>query len=157
VLICDETDGEYFGYLLNSSVLNVQIDSLFDSIEDYEIYYGGPVQRNTLHFIHRCPDLIEGCFEIFKGVYHGGNFEQAIELLKFGKINKNDIRFFLGYAGWAKGQLEEELGKGSWIVSNIKEEDVFQEKGKTLWKKLVKQKGGDYKLVANYPMDPRLN
>ena len=157
VLLCDDTDGEHFGFILNTPVSNVEIDEIFESIDDYDLFLGGPVEQNTLHFIHRCPDKIDDSVEIFNGVYHGGNFEQALELLKFGLINKNDIKFFLGYAGWGKGQLQEELSVGSWIVSDISIEDVFEKNGNQLWTKLVRGMGGKYKAVSNYPIDPRLN
>lgn len=157
VLVCDDTEGEHFGFVLNTPVSNVEIDELFESIDDYDLFLGGPVEQNTLHFIHRRPDKIEGSVEILEGVYHGGNFEQAIELLKLGHISKNEIKFFLGYSGWGKDQLKEELNVGSWIVCEISAEEVFEKRGKDLWSELLKEKGGKYKMVANYPVDPRLN
>ncbi len=157
VLVCDDAEEEHFGFVLNTPVFNIEIDNLFEAVDEYDLFLGGPVEQDTLHFIHRCPDKISDSVEILKGVYHGGDFEQAIELLKFGEISRNDIKFFLGYSGWGKDQLREELNIGSWIVSEISVDDIFEKKGKDLWVKLMKEKGGDYEMVANYPVDPRLN
>ena len=41
----------------------------------FPVYSGGPVQLDSLHFLHQYPDLISGGIEVFDGVYWGGNFE----------------------------------------------------------------------------------
>ena len=121
------------------------------------VYVGGPVQQDTLHFIHRSNE-IEEKIEINKGLYWGGNFEQLMILIDTKQIKTNDFRFFLGYSGWSSGQLMEELEQNSWIVyQGATPEQVFDQNPDVLWKGILNEMGGRYKMFSNYPIDPRLN
>ncbi len=46
--------------------------------------------------------LLPNSIEISNGIYWGGDFETTKNLINEGKINKNNIRFFLGYSGWSE-------------------------------------------------------
>ena len=85
--------------------------------------------------------------------FGGGNFESVKILLKQKKINSNEIRFFLGYSGWAKEQLVEEISNNSWFVSKNDYENILSIDNKTIWKNKLIQKGGEYKIWANAPKD----
>jgi putative transcriptional regulator len=87
----------------------------------------------------------------------GGNFETLKDLLNEGSLKKTDIRFFLGYSGWGKNQLEDELGLNSWFISENDIKNIFSQNEESLWKNKILQKGGDYKLWANAPSDINLN
>jgi putative transcriptional regulator len=121
------------------------------------VYYGGPVQVDTLHFLHQRPELIEGSFPVAEGIYWGGNFEQVISLLKEKRLNKNDIRFYIGYSGWGQGQLALELKEKSWIISKATRNLVFYKSADSIWKDALKNLGGEYAMMINYPNDPQLN
>lgn len=121
------------------------------------VYIGGPVQQDTLHFIHRA-DYLEGGTEISDGLFWGGNFEQLLILMNTKQLNPDDFRFFVGYSGWGAGQLKDELKSNSWIVANYATPGlIFDEDGTDLWKVVLKQLGGRYNVYSNYPTDPRLN
>jgi putative transcriptional regulator len=115
------------------------------------------VQHNTLHYLHRRPDLIDGGVEIMNGVTWGGNFTQVKELLNNGVLSPNDIRCFIGYSGWEIDQLVGELKKDSWIISETTADVIFDTPPKNFWRSLLKDMGGDFKVMSNYPIDPRLN
>jgi putative transcriptional regulator len=66
-------------------------------------------------------------------------------------------RVFLGYAGWAPGQLEGELEQEAWFVEPAIVEDVFAERPDELWRRVLERKGGQYRLLARIPDDPRVN
>ena len=65
--------------------------------------------------------------------------------------------FFLGYSGWAKIQLEEEVSNNSWFVSENDFENILSVDNKTIWKNKLMQKGGEYKIWANAPNNINLN
>ena len=90
-------------------------------------------------------------------IYWGGNFESLKILLQEKEIKNTEIRFFLGYSGWAKVQLEEEISNNSWFVSENDFENILSADNKTLWKNKLMQKGGAYKIWANAPNDINLN
>lgn len=158
VLLCEHNEEGSFGFVLNKASA-VTLEDILQDISGVKspVYIGGPVQQDTLHFIHRA-DYLSGGTEINKGLYWGGNFEQLMVLIDTKQLNPDDFRFFIGYSGWGTGQLEEELKANSWIVANYATPAlIFDEDGKDLWKVVLKQLGGRYNVYSNYPTDPRLN
>jgi putative transcriptional regulator len=121
------------------------------------VYYGGPVQVDTIHFLHQCPQLIEGGVEVTDQIYWGGDFETVVQLIKSNRLTSNDIRFFIGYSGWGEGQLEEEMKLKSWITAEGTRKLIFSVNADNVWKDALKQLGGEYVQMVNYPIDPQLN
>jgi putative transcriptional regulator len=158
VLLCEHNREGAFGFILNKPT-NFQVQEVIDDIvyEDIPLYLGGPVEQNTLHFIHRVGDKIDGAVKISEGIYWGGNYEQVCQLINSGLIKTTDIRFFLGYSGWSAGQLEQEMQENTWITNEANVELLFETPPQELWRTILKNMGGKYKVMSNYPIDPRLN
>ncbi|MBO9633778.1 MAG: YqgE/AlgH family protein [Chitinophagaceae bacterium] len=158
VFLCDHQEEGSFGFVINKT-FNHTLDELMNDLEELKlpVYYGGPVQMDTIHFLHQYPDLIPGSFEVMDGIYWGGDFETAIALIKEGSLDLNKIRFFIGYSGWGNGQLNDELKEKSWLTAHATRKLVFHKKIDDIWKDALKELGGDYEMMANYPIDPQLN
>lgn len=158
VFICEHKDEGSFGFVLNRRYEQL-LGELIAGIETsaFPVYYGGPVQIDTIHFLHQCPGLIPGGVEVTDGIFWGGDFETIIELLKDDKLTERDIRFFIGYSGWGEGQLEEEMKLKSWITGDGTRKLIFPANVDNTWKDALKQLGGEYEQMVNYPIDPQLN
>jgi len=157
ILITEYTNHNTVGFILNRP-LEYTLQDLLPEIEsDFIIYEGGPVEQDNLYFVHKVPDLIPESIEVDKGIFWGGNFESLKSLLINGTLKETDIRFFLGYSGWEKNQLEDELNSNSWFISENDIKNIFAKENESLWKNKILQKGGDYKLWANAPSDINLN
>jgi putative transcriptional regulator len=158
VLLCDHNSEGSFGFVLNKpSVL--KINEVIEDIHELDeiVYIGGPVQQDTMHFIHRRVAL-DKAVEIREGINWGGSFEDLILSVNTKQIEKTDIRFFLGYSGWGPGQLESELEENSWIVCDfVTDELLFDTDPKIMWKKALESMGGRFSVYSKYPLDPRLN
>src|SRR4051812_7535524 len=113
VLLCDHNEEGSFGFVLNKPSI-VKVSEVMDSIHNLDeiVYVGGPVQQDSLHFIHRNIKL-EGAIEICDGICWGGSFESLVLMAETKQVAAQDIRFFLGYSGWGPGQLETELEEES--------------------------------------------
>ena len=83
VFICEHQQEGSMGFVLNRQ-FEQTMDELITDFEGYPVpvYYGGPVQMDTIHFLHQYPDLVPGGMEIMKGVYWGGDFEVLTSLVK---------------------------------------------------------------------------
>jgi putative transcriptional regulator len=158
VFLCDHREDGSFGFVLNRKYENT-IDELIPELEGFTIpvFYGGPVQMDTIHFLHQYPAEIPGGQEVINGVYWGGDFDMVIKMIKNNKINLNKIKFFIGYSGWGSGQLKDELNEKSWLTVKAEKKLVFQKLHEEIWKDSLKQLGGDYEMMINFPIDPQLN
>jgi putative transcriptional regulator len=139
--------------------LEYTINDLVPDVEaSFKIYNGGPVEQDNLYFIHTIPELIFDSIEISHGIYWGGDFELTKSLINEGKINKEDIRFFLGYTGWGANQLEEEIESNSWAIAvNKHKKGLLSTSSKKIWKEKITELGGDYLIWSNAPENPNLN
>lgn len=158
ICLCEHNDKGSFGYVVNN-ILDVKLTELIPAInsDDFKVGLGGPVSPNNLYYIHTLGDEIEGSVEVKKGLYTGGNFDQVKTLINTGLIGNHQIQFFLGYSGWSSGQLEEEITRNSWIVSEFNISDVMERNDEEYWKNILQEKGGKFQLIANFPLNPSLN
>ncbi|GAB2502608.1 YqgE/AlgH family protein [Algoriphagus taiwanensis] len=159
VLLCDHNEEGSFGLVLNKPSI-LHLGDLVEELAflDNEVFVGGPVEQNTLHFIYFGEKALEGSIPIGNGIWWGGDFESLVENLKLGRFEPQDIMFFIGYSGWGAGQLTEELEANTWIVYRDQiSPETLQNTPEELWKGLLKNMGGEFKVIANYPVDPRLN
>lgn len=157
VLLCEHNENGSFGFVLNQQT-NLKLEDVIDDVyADFPLFLGGPVEQNTLHFIHRLGDIIDGTIDIGNGLFWTGDFDSVRSLLNIGKIKENDIRLFIGYSGWSEGQLEFEMKRNSWIVSETDANFIFDTPTDQFWRSVLKRMGGEYKVLSNYPTDPRLN
>lgn len=147
------------GFILNHQGEYMLGDVLPDvSYSEMPVYEGGPVAKNTLHFIHCIPEKIEGGIEIAPGLFWGGDFDMVKKLAGNYQLSETEIKFFAGYSGWTALQLEEEITANSWIVSDkFKSETLFSNDEHNLWKDVVISLGNRYAHIANFPENPALN
>ena len=158
VFMCEHKDIGSFGFVLNRKY-DQFLGELITGLEtsNFPVYYGGPVQVDTIHFLHQRPELIPGGVEVTDGIFWGGDFEIVVQLIKANRLTSRDIRFFIGYSGWGEGQLEEEMKLKSWITGDGTRKLIFPSSVDNTWKEALKQLGGEYVQMVNYPIDPQLN
>ena len=146
------------GFILNKPLQYSITDLLPEINTPFKVYNGGPVEQDNLYFIHNVPELIPNSVEISNGIYWGGEYEITKKLINEGKINKNNIRFFLGYTGWGEEQLESEMAESTWIITkNNYANKIIGKASSKFWKKQIMELGGDYLIWINSPKNPTLN
>jgi len=158
VILCEHQEQGSLGFVLNKQIEQT-LDELITDLEGHElpVYYGGPVQMNTIHFLHQYPDLIPDSQKISNDIYWGGNFETVTALIKNNSIDLNKIKFFVGYSGWGDGQLTDELKERSWLTVSATHDLVFNTQHDDIWKGSLQLLGGEYEMMKNFPIDPQLN
>jgi putative transcriptional regulator len=159
VLLTEHSEEGSVGFVLNKPVDLTVNDVLTDFPEvDAEISIGGPVNTNTIHYIHTLGEAIPNSVKVLDNLWWGGDFEAVKDMLVQGVIKAKEIRFFLGYAGWSPKQLENELSENAWLVSEMKPEHIMQGPDDNLWKEIL-EKSGDkkYRTWVNFPENPSMN
>jgi putative transcriptional regulator len=158
VILCEHNRQGSFGFVLNK-IVPVPLHEFKKEFPktSSKLGLGGPVERQSLFFIHALGDAVENSMQISKDLYFGGNFKTVLELLKT-PVNAAKVRFFLGYSGWSSGQLENELKMNSWIVvNNISSKTIMDTHRTDLWKHCLSKQGKQFKVMANSPLDPSNN
>jgi len=159
IYLCEHDENGTFGFVLNKPSESSFGDVIPEaSFFEEKLYIGGPVQQDSLHFLHRSSSTLSGGLKIKEDIHWGGDFEELMSQISVGTITPKDFKFFVGYSGWSPVQLNDELKAKSWIVyKNVNEELVFDTDPDDLWPLVLKNMGGKFKVIANYPLDPRLN
>lgn len=157
VFICEHSDEGTLGFILNQETDLLLGDILVElSASKEPIYQGGPVQNDTLHMLHQIPQKLDGK-QITDHIYWGGSFDSLQETILMHDYEPESIKLFLGYAGWAAGQLDAEMAEGTWLVADATEEIVFHTAVNEIWRKAIQLLGDDYRYLAQLPIDPQLN
>ncbi|TAE00382.1 MAG: YqgE/AlgH family protein [Bacteroidetes bacterium] len=155
ILICEHSTSGTFGLVINKAtdlILSEVTDFQYDAV----IFNGGPVELNSLHFIHTFSE-IDGCVALKDGVYWGGDYRQIQTYALLGKLTPTNCRFFVGYTGWGEHQLHSELKKNSWIISTFELQKIFDVAADELWREILRSMGGRYKVFSNFPTNPQMN
>ncbi|SHK91341.1 putative transcriptional regulator [Chitinophaga jiangningensis] len=158
VLLCEHQDKGSFGFVLNK-LFDQQLDELIPEVlvSKVPVYVGGPVQMDTIHFVHQQPDIISGGMQIGPGIFWGGHFDTVVAHINDGTVDLDKIKFFIGYSGWSSGQLGEEMEEKSWIISPATTTLVFDREEQQIWQRALKSMGSNFAMMANFPIDPSLN
>ena len=158
VLLTEHNNDGSVGFILNQP-LDLSLDKLFEDFPSFEanVNYGGPVQKDSLYYIHNKGELIADSLKLSDDLYWGGNINAIKEMISANLITEKDIMFFLGYSGWGKTQLLDEIEENSWLIIENTAIDIIKKNHGDSWRSILSQLDGDYRLWANSPSDPILN
>tara|TARA_B110000438_G_C15776810_1_gene634418 strand:- start:108 stop:656 length:549 start_codon:yes stop_codon:yes gene_type:complete len=158
ILLSDHSQSGSVGFILNKKLEYSTKEIIPELKFEFPIYNGGPVKQDNLYFIHNKSILISGSLAIKNEIHWGGDFKKALDLINEKKIKSDEIKFFLGYSGWEKNQLENEIQSNSWIVVNDNKNDkILLEDCENIWKDNLTKLGGNYMIWSNSPENPNHN
>ena len=137
--------------------LNEAIDGLLTD-EDIPLYLGGPVNTELLFYIHTLGDIITDAKPIGNGLFVGGSYDAMKRYINSGAPVNGNVKFMLGYSGWAASQLNAEIGMHDWAVSyDVDTALVLRTHHEDIWQQLVTRLGERYKMWKNWPSDLSMN
>ena len=154
-LSAHDAEAGAFGLILNRPLDKVAADLLPGdehppSLGKVPVYLGGPVGHDQLTFVQI-------------GWQHGDPGVQVRTNLSLEEVaerieqDAGQVRAFVGYAGWAAGQLEAELLQRGWLVIKPDPQSLVAGKHEQLWKEIMNALGPKFRLLAAAPDDPSLN
>jgi putative transcriptional regulator len=157
VLIGTHSQDGAMGVVLNRpSELTVgeAVPQLEPAVDEQEpVWFGGPVQPSSIVLLGEFLDPSPAGLLVLGRIGFPAP-EAGIEELAVATARR---RVYAGYAGWAEGQLDDELQQGDWIAHTALPDDVFTESPEELWSTVMARKGGSYALIARMPPDPSVN
>jgi putative transcriptional regulator len=158
ILITEINEKETIGLVLNKTS-DINPNELIYDIPNYTgtLYLGGPVEPNSLHYLHTLGELLPGAEKITDNIYYGGDFDRLIRLIRKGDADLNSVKFFAGYTGWEGKQLLDELNEAAWVVSTIDNKKIMLTNSTDLWNSTLIELGNIYKSWINIPQQPAFN
>ncbi len=159
IYLCKHDAEGSFGFVLNKTVPWSISDILPDfPLMEMEIHEGGPVCSEQLYYLHTKGELFSTCELLENGLFMGGAYKELLENVKIDAIASKDIRFFVGYSGWSKGQLEQEIKDKSWlVVDKLDINEIMNCKNEEDWKQIMKRQGSVHKKMTDFPKNPTNN
>ncbi len=159
ILLIDHTMDGTMGLVLNKPLplsLN-DVLSEFKYMDNIPLYKGGPLNVDTLFYLHTLSD-IEGSLPVGKGIYLNGDFNAIKDFILQGNSFEGKVRFFLGYSGWEYEQLISEIKENTWLVAREEPSSYMDVKeSETLWKTSLEKLGGKYETWSRFPQIPTMN
>ena len=161
ILLLDEDNNQgHIGLALNK-ITPVSLQDLFPDWKagaEVPVYSGGPVEADRLFMSHTMGDRFEGSMEVSPGLYVGAKLDDIIDYINNNRYADGNIRFFLGYSGWSRGQLTSEILKNTWALNpNPGHTDVLTGAEDLYWRREVRRLGEKYRSWLLVPSNPAFN
>jgi putative transcriptional regulator len=101
------------------------------------LYIGGPVEQYKGFVLHDS-QAVEEKTEVLPGLFLSVTGNALSVLLADPTAN---LRFCLGYSGWGAGQVEREIGSGSWLFTEASVDRVLRTPTAGLWNEVLEGMG----------------
>ena len=153
IVTCDEG---YLGVVMNRhnaqpSTANELLTDL-NSSSEIPLFDGGILEKDILFVMHTFSDIEDGV-PLTDGMFINGDFDQIFEHV----INEDSLegkaRFYLGYAGWEEGQLEQEINEGCWYIGRADQTLLLKSEPENIWSAALQRMGEPYSLISHIPMN----
>jgi putative transcriptional regulator len=170
VLMIDHDEEGAFGLVVNRPspfTLGEVVEGMDDSpASSIPVYVGGPVQQNALFVLHEESPGSPGTDDAPDQPVEGVAFEPATQSLldwlkgewaDLPEADRPAVRFYVGYSGWASGQLEGELVADAWVVLKATREIVFHPDPAKAWTDALARTGPLYQIILQTGFKPSMN
>jgi putative transcriptional regulator len=136
VLVMNNVGPAPGGIIVNRPT-RIAVSRLFPDVERLaqlgdKVYFGGPVDIEMVSFIFRADAPPEHAVPVLDGVYFSADGGLLHKLLDRDQPMEG-LRIFVGYAGWAPGQLEAEIDRGDWALAPADTSAIFGRKSEHPW------------------------
>ena len=129
--ICEHNERGALGIVVNRPI-EVTLASLFRQVEiavpesplgDEPVFYGGPVQFDHGFVLHRPVGAWKSTLPV--GEIGLTTSRDILEAMAAGEGPREQL-VALGYAGWAPGQLEDEIQRNGWLTVRASIDLIFR-------------------------------
>ena len=136
VLVMNNIGPAPIGVIVNRPT-QIPISRLFPDVKRLaqvhdKVYFGGPVEVDTVWFLFRAKKPPAHAIQALDGVCISASLDLLEKLLARDKP-MDGLRIYIGHAGWAPGQLEAEIARGSWTLEHAQSDAIFNGKSEHPW------------------------
>lgn len=102
------------------------------------VYVGGPVAKNQMLLLIRSGSQPDDARRIVDDIYLSSSRALLRKLID-DKDPGQTFRLYAGHAGWAPGQLDQEVARGGWHVLEADGTTVFEKAPSEIWPELIQR------------------
>ena len=135
VYLCDHNENGALGLVINKPI-DIRLKDLFQKVElsldspelaEQPVFFGGPVQTERGFVLHERQGEGDSPYTSTMSVPGGLEMTTSKDVLEALSQGAGPRRLLvtLGYSGWGAGQLEDELGRNSWLTVDAVPEIIF--------------------------------
>jgi putative transcriptional regulator len=152
ILLVHFDDQGVVGLVLNRRT-DIPLSRLLEGVEGAKdrsdtAYLGGPVEVPSALALFQSPAKVEGAEHVFGGVYLISS-KTTFEHTLAARPDPQVFHVYLGYAGWTKDQLRNEVEMGGWFIFPADTGAVFNSDPGSLWLQMIRKT--ELKLAGSEP------
>ena len=156
IFMCEHDKNGAMGLIINkpfndemTNDVLYQISNDSDQIKESfsKLYFGGPVFIDRGILLHDKKINTDQSIKISNDLFISTYKKKLDDMLK---IDKANYRLFFGHAGWTKGQLDNEIANGDWIVQDTSNEFIFNIPEQKMWSTAIKSFGIEVSNLSGY-------
>ena len=158
ILICEHDANGTMGFIINKPLIDINVGTIWANLGYEEknlrsananVLIGGPLASNAMFVIHSPEYFIDRkTIKVCEEISVTGTKEIADDI-QTGQGPRKSL-FLLGYSGWAPGQLEDEIMRDSWFVSEKIENLIFSDDYQSKWSEALFLIGIDPSKLSSY-------
>ena len=147
--ISEHTSEGALGLVVNRVHGSLKVGDIFEELDIVSgslaaaapVYIGGPVHVGEIFILHGPPFEGSGCLRIGPTLA----MSNSRDVLKAIAEERGPDSFIvvLGCAGWAGGQLEDEILQNAWLTGPVNEQIIFETPVDERWNSAMKRLGVD--------------
>ena len=153
--ICEHNETGSFGIIINQAtditLKEVVMEMHIETDESYNdkqtIYIGGPVEQGRGFILHRPVGEWQSSLKVTDNIALTTSKDILTAIVN--NEGPDDSIVALGYAGWAAGQLENEMAANTWLSCPADEQIIFDTPVEERWKAAAKLIGIDLSLLSS--------
>lgn len=153
--ICEHSDEGALGIVINRP-LDMDLGSIFEQLsletDDAElarqpVLHGGPVHQERGFVLHQSPEPFDSTLAVTDAI-RVTTSQDILAAMANGKGPRRAL-VALGYAGWAAGQLEQEIGQNAWLSVPATSAIVFDTPFEARWREATRLLGVDVSALSS--------
>jgi len=155
VFVCAHNEEGAMGLVINQPIPDLCLADILESfglsssLKDFSpVYLGGPVEKNSAYVLYSSDYQVVGNYLEVSSTVNLTREPVVLQDIAKG-IGPRKYLFLLGYAGWAPGQLEEELRVDGWLTLPATDEVLFDVPDRQKWQKAAERFGIDISVFGD--------
>lgn len=161
IFLCAHTSDGAMGFVINKTIAKptvpdfllqlaiveeAEMDRVPEQIKQMSLHSGGPVEPGRGFVLHSSEFKAETTLTVNEEI----SLTATLEILRAISMGRGPQRklLMLGYSGWARGQLEEEIVANGWLTTSADSEVLFGEDNGSKYEQVLQKMGVDPSLLS---------